>query len=418
MPSTVFPIHHTFGPLALEGQCALASLLSYQPWKLVHGKEVESLRTELSLHFGRSVSLFARGRDALIGVLRALNLKLGEEVIIQGYTCVVVPNAIHVMSGVPVYCDIERDTLSLDLNKLQSLITHRTRAIICQHTFGIPANTERLRAICDKRGIVLIEDCAHIIPEDLRAERQKQRPIGIHGDVCILSFGRDKAISGVTGGCALTQHPDLAARIIHAEREAQSFSLLRSWNHLRYPLRYRLAKKFWGGNVGKAYLKYLQVTHQLPPILSPQEKDGAALPTIFRIPNACAALALQQLRELRSINEHRRKMTALCLRRVQQEGWAYPEAITPNLPLQKFPVFASDADRIRQTLKAEQIHLTDGWNRAVVNPESVDQEAAGYASGSCPVSEDIARHIISIPTHPTTSTEQVEYVLNALQSSI
>src|SRR3989344_4808478 len=185
MKPVSFPIHHTFGPLVTPTQWRLAFRLQFQPWKWREGAERETLRSELSRSFASSAALFGSGRDALLASLRALELKSGEEVIIQAFTCVVVPNAVHAAGGVPVYADIDPETLNLDLEKIQRSITPRTRAVICQHTFGIPVDTKRLRAICDKRKIALIEDAAHVIPENGGVGSG----IGAHSDVLIFSFG-------------------------------------------------------------------------------------------------------------------------------------------------------------------------------------------------------------------------------------
>ena len=95
MSKVAFPIHHTFGPLVTREQWKLAFQLQFEPWRWHKGPEIEEFRSELSHNFGASVSLFATGRDALLAVLRSLDLSTGDEVIIQAYTCVVVPNAVH-----------------------------------------------------------------------------------------------------------------------------------------------------------------------------------------------------------------------------------------------------------------------------------------------------------------------------------
>lgn len=414
MNNVTFPIHHTFGPLATDPQCVLSKHLLHRPWQWKHGKAVEELRMELSIRFGRSAALFDTGRNALLATLRALELRQGEEVIIPGLTCVVVPNAIHVLGGVPKYCDIEEETLGMHLDKLQGLITHRTRAVICQHTFGIPENTERLRAICSKRNLILIEDCAHVIPEDPARERQQPRPVGMLGDVLIFSFGRDKAISGVSGGAALTQHPDLAMKIASQERTARSCSFWHIHNLLAYPIRYRRAKKYWMNGIGKIYLRALRLCRCLPLILTADEKRGNANGTLRRIPNACAALALQQLASVASFNEHRRNLTKLYLRIAQERGWVYPALISETMPLQKFPMYLEEPHVVRSALKLQQIYLDDGWSGAVVNPKTVDPAAAGYARGMCPVADRIASHLLTLPTHPTMSEEQMKALIDLL----
>ncbi len=418
-----FPIHHTFGPLVTEEQWKLAFRLQCEPWRWQEGPECETLRSELSRSFGASVSLFGSGRDALLASLRALELKAGEEVIVQGFTCIVVPNAIHAAGGVPVYADIDPQTLNLDLEKVQRSITSRTRAVICQHTFGISVDTKRLRAICDKRKLALIEDAAHVIPDSggnaqlsLIKAPSAGGGIGMYGDVLIFSFGRDKAISGVTGGAALTRHPYLAERLHRMEEGAVVLSHWQILNYLGYPLRYHFAKMIWGTKLAKAYLQAIRLLRLLPAVLTQEEKEGRMGVLIHRLPNVCAALALQQLRMLSSFNDHRRKLTALYGKSAREHGWQVPSGATGAKALQKFPLFVKDALSVREKLKREHIYLDDGWHSAVINPPSVQGEAAGYLQGSCPLAEDVAAHILTLPTHPTMTEEQAKYLVHALGS--
>lgn len=429
MPRVTFPIHHTFGPLVTSEQWKLAFRLQFQPHRWMKGPETEQLRSELSTGFGMSVSLFASGREALLAVLRALDLQLGDEVIIQAYTCVVVPNAVHVSGANAVFCDIDPHTLNLDLNRLQARITPRTKAVICQHTFGIPMDTKKLRAICDRRRLVLIEDCAHIIPDSgsslqlsLIESPAGAEGVGVHGDALIMSFGRDKSISGVTGGAVLTRHRELAKPVSDAERTADQLTKWQVLNLINYPLRYHTAKLLWklpmGGAVAKGYLRWSQFMGLLPQVYAKGEKEGKMSITLRKLPNACAALALQQIKKISSFNAHRRKLSKLYADAAREGEWNVPEGVKKSIALQKFPVFARNAEKLRLELKREQIYLDDGWCSSVVNPGSVDQEKAGYAPGSCPVAEDVARHIVTLPTHPTTNEGQARYLIHALRSHL
>ncbi|MFA5799600.1 MAG: DegT/DnrJ/EryC1/StrS family aminotransferase, partial [Candidatus Peribacteraceae bacterium] len=131
------PIHHTYGPHVDRAYLRRVLALSYAPWAYRRGRSTELLRKALEEKFHRATILFASGREALLALFYAIDLKPGEEVIVQGYTCVVVPNAVSAAGGVPVFADIDCETLNLDPRSIGQLITPRTRAIICQHTFGI-----------------------------------------------------------------------------------------------------------------------------------------------------------------------------------------------------------------------------------------------------------------------------------------
>lgn len=359
--------------------------------------------------FGGEAHLFASGREALFAILKSLQFQKDEEVIVQGYTCIVVPNAILAAGMVPVYADIDADTLNLNLEEVERLITPKTRAVICQHTFGIPAYTKKLRELCDRHSLVLIEDCAHVMPD-----ASGPADIGHSGDVLFFSFGRDKAISGVAGGAAVCRRNDICMDLERMSKEAESFGTLRIKALLQYPSLYALSRPLYGIGIGKALLAVFGKLRMLVPIVTTGEKNGKMNPTLHRMPNACAILALDQLHHLKDINDHRRMLTRLYFEELSAAGVPLLLGVTPDLPLQKFPLFTAHAERIRQTLKQQNIHLHDGWTGCVICPPNADQEAVGYNDGDDPSADMAGQQILSLPTHPGTSVADANILLKKL----
>ncbi|MDD4628740.1 MAG: aminotransferase class I/II-fold pyridoxal phosphate-dependent enzyme [Candidatus Peribacteraceae bacterium] len=403
------PIHHTFAP-HVNCRYVLRTLsLLFRPWKWKNGSARENLRTELQKRFSADAFLFASGREAMLALLRALGGPVGEEVIVQAYTCVVLPNAIQAAGKVPVYAEIGRETLNIDCDELEKAITPRTRAVICQHTFGIPADTERLREICTRRNLLLIEDCAHIIPDETGPAA-----IGKHGDFVLLSFGRDKAVSGITGGAILSRKTETSARLGEEEAHAVSFGLIRIKRLLLYPLVYTCARPFYGLGIGKAFLVFSRRIGALVPILDGEEKKGTMKPILHTLPNACASLALSSLNNLRQINDHRRALTSLYQEEGKKLSWPMLSGALADLPLQKFPLFVKGADEIRRKLKKRNIHLDDGWTGCVVCPRGIDFDPVNYVPGSDPEAEAVCEKILSLPTHPTMTEKQARKMIAAL----
>ncbi|MBT3292732.1 aminotransferase class I/II-fold pyridoxal phosphate-dependent enzyme [Candidatus Peregrinibacteria bacterium] len=406
------PIHHSFGPHATVKVCMQAKFLMCVPWKWKNGKSIQRLKDVISNKFEiQNVSLFATGRESLLAVLKACNLQTGEEVIIQGYTCSVVPSAIHAAKGVPVYADIDKNTLNMTTESVEALINSRTKAVICQHTFGIPAPVKDLRSICNEHGILLIEDCAHIMPDENGPEE-----IGKYGDYVFFSFGRDKAISGVSGGAAASRNPEGSVKLESEENQANQLSSYTIFRLLFYPCIYVIAKQFYGLGIGKALLVLFRKVGALMPYVSKDEKQGHMSPMINKLPNACSALALKQIKQLQKINNHRRKLTEYYLNESKELNLDYPQNITNNMPLQKFPIFIDDADLIRQQLKSKNVYLDDGWTGSAVCPRSSNLSAANYEKNSCTVAEQCAINILSLPTHPTMKIKQAKRLMRLLSS--
>ncbi|HAI98343.1 TPA: hypothetical protein DCL30_02230 [Candidatus Peribacteria bacterium] len=403
------PIHHTFAPHVTFRTVLRSLALILTPFRWKRGAAVESLRHALADTFHAEAFLFSSGREALLALLKALDLRAGEEVIIQGYTCVVLPNAIHATGAVTVYVDIDYHSLNMSVDAVEHAFTPRTRAVICQHTFGIPSDVSALRELCDRHHAVLIEDCAHVMPDP-----SGPSAISSRGDFILFSFGRDKAISGITGGAILSRKSDVSKRLKEEEDRATDLSSLRIARLLAYPATYFTARLLFAVGLGRIFLKCAQLLGLLVPILRREEKRGYMSPLLTRLPNACAALALDSFRHLRPINDHRRALTRFYLAEGRTRGWSLLSSISEDLPLQKFPLFTKNADRIRRSLKRQNIHLDDGWTTCVVCPPSADPLLAAYDPQSDPEAEAACEKILTLPTHPTMTLSQARRLTEIL----
>jgi dTDP-4-amino-4,6-dideoxygalactose transaminase len=371
------------------------------------------LKRELEKKFDGTTVLFGSGRESLLALLMSLDAKPEDEVILQGYTCVVVPNAIQAAGLVPVYVDIDQDTLNLSMDTVKEAITPKTRAIICQHTFGVPADTKALRTICDDHKIFFIEDCAHVLPDE-----KGPSEIGRLGDALILSFGRDKAISGVSGGAVICRKSEVTKKILSLQSSARDLSFWTIMKFLEYPQIYAFCRPFYGLWIGKVKLALLGKLGFLVPILSKEEKHGHMEKVFTRMPNACAYLAVRQLHQLQQINDHRRMLTAWYETKLKGMKVTIPSGIHHDLPLQKFPVFINSAPRIRAALKKKNIYLEDGWSGCVVCPANVEVSETGYEQGLDPEAEKVCTGILSLPTHPGMTVNDAEFLIQSLRPFI
>lgn len=408
------PIHHTFGPHVDREYLRRTLALSYRPWAYRKGPERDLLRRDLKARYGYETSLFSTGREALLALLRSFNLPTGAEVIVQGFTCVVVPNAVKAAGLKPVYADIDPDTLNLTPLTASAVASPLTRVVICQHTFGLPSPVEDLKVLCDRQGWILVEDCAHVLPD-------RSGPEGIlrYADHAICSFGRDKAVSGISGGAALTKDPHVAERLADTERKAKEVPFVEAVRLLEYPSRMaHIVRPLTGLKLAGPVLALKKLLGLFLPVLSEEEKAGRMPRTLRKMPNACATLARWQLGQLERINDHRRTLTQRYLEAAGRHGWPVFRGIRASLPLQKFPLFVRDAAAIRRSLKSSNIHLDDGWTGCVVCPDSCDLAAAGYKPGSDPKAEAAATGLLSLPTHPTMTTTQADELCTMLSARL
>lgn len=147
---------------------------------------------------------------ALEAIALLLDIQQGDEVILPSFTFVSSANAFVSHGAVPVFVDIERDTLNLDLDQVERAITPKTKAVIAVHYAGHACDLNRLRSICDRHKIYLIEDAAMAFGNTL-----EEKPLGSIGDFGVISFDITKQISAVQGGLLLVNNPAFAQRANH-----------------------------------------------------------------------------------------------------------------------------------------------------------------------------------------------------------
>ncbi|MCG9023861.1 aminotransferase class I/II-fold pyridoxal phosphate-dependent enzyme, partial [Laribacter hongkongensis] len=164
---------------------------------------------------GGTARAFMGGRAALLAVVRALGLGQGDEVIVPAFSCQCVANAIRFAGASVRYADIETDSFGLDLDATRAALGPATRAILLQHTFGLPSrDTAGLLQLAHERGLWVIEDCAHAL-----GARWQGRLLGTLGDAAVFSFERSKIITCIHGGMAVVHDPYAADQLARlAER--------------------------------------------------------------------------------------------------------------------------------------------------------------------------------------------------------
>ena len=176
-------------------------------WLTNMGPKHEALREQLKELMGvDNVELMTNGHMALELSLQALNLQ--GEVITTPFTFASTTHAI-VRNGLkPVFCDINPVDYTMDVTKIESLITDRTCAIMPVHVYGNVCNVEEIERIARKYGLKVIYDAAHTF-----GETYKGQGIGSFGDVSCFSFHATKVFNTVEGGCVCFKEPEFGSKL-------------------------------------------------------------------------------------------------------------------------------------------------------------------------------------------------------------
>ena len=216
------PIFTSLTPNAQAGDIFLNLFLLTSPGLWQRGKSITELEDEFRKFLGTEyVFSFDSGRTSLFSILKALHLEQGSEVLLQSYTCVAVPDPVLWAGLTPVYVDIEKETLNMSAADLEKKITFKSKVLIIQHTFGFPADIEKLIQIAKSKGLFVIEDCAHALGATYSSSSSPEasKPVGSFGDAAFFSFGRDKAISSTFGSVVVTKNKTRRMRMIFPPRK-------------------------------------------------------------------------------------------------------------------------------------------------------------------------------------------------------
>ncbi len=354
--------------------------LILQPWRYLDKAPQEKLKRKLLDFTGRKhVVLFESGRAAEYFLLKALNIGESDEVIIQAFTCVAVPNSILWNRAKVVYCDID-DTLNLDPAKLEKLITKKTKVVIVQHTFGTPADTNQIKKICSKNKVLLVEDLAHGFGNPL---------LGNNGTAAFLSFGRDKTISGIWGGAVVTDDKTLGDRLEDLSNDLPQYKRAWVFEQLLFILVvYFILQAYSFLGIGKLAHKLFRQINLLPKVLDSSEKEGHKQEIFYRgMPGALSELTIYQLSKLKKFVEHRKQLAK-----------TYGD-FNDNSSYLRYSIFVDDPSGLRSFAAKKNIFLGD-WYDNVIAPKGVNLEAVGYKMGSCVKAEEIVKKIVNLPTNP------------------
>lgn len=157
-----------------------------------HNELENAIKQELKVP---NAKLFNNGTIALLTSIKALNLPYGSEVITTPFTFAATPHCISWNGLKPVFCDIEPQTMTINADKIESLITPKTSAILGVHVYGFPCNVDKIDKIARKHNLKVIYDAAHAFSTELDGVS-----IGNFGDITMFSFHATKLFNTIEGG--------------------------------------------------------------------------------------------------------------------------------------------------------------------------------------------------------------------------
>ncbi|MGB8772443.1 MAG: DegT/DnrJ/EryC1/StrS family aminotransferase [Candidatus Korobacteraceae bacterium] len=174
--------------------------------KLSIGPKLEEFEHAIAEYAGVSHAVaVSSGTGGLHLCVRALGIGEGDEVIVPSFTFIAAANVIRYERGIPVFVDVDPETLNLDPNLIETAITPRTRAILVVHTFGCPADLSAILDIAQRHHLLVIEDACEAIGAEYDG-----RKVGGLGEAGVFAFYPNKQITTGEGGVIVTENPEVA----------------------------------------------------------------------------------------------------------------------------------------------------------------------------------------------------------------
>lgn len=333
------------------------------------GENVRGLEEEIARFIGTGFGVgVASGTDALELSLMALGIGEGDEVITTPFTFIATAEAICAVGAKPVFCDINLDDYNIDPKEVLKKITKKTKAVMPVHLYGQACRMDELCEITKEYKIKMVEDCAQAIGAEYKGKK-----VGSFGDCAGFSFFPSKNLGAYgDGGMVLTNNPEAAATL----------KMLRAHGS---------SKKYFHKIKGRN----------------------------SRLDELQAAILRVKLKKISEWNQARIKYAnlydTLFTKQKLEKEIALPKSQEDCLHIYHlYCIRVKNRDKLKEFLAGE------GVASAIHYPLGVHLQEVyknlGYKSGDLPNSELASSGILALPLYPEMSVEQIEYVVDKINS--
>ena len=406
------PISISLSPNVQKDDVRLALKLIFQPWKWKNGKAIKRLEDQFKKYLGVKYAFsFNSGRSAFFAILKAVEQEKASDALLQAVTCNAVPNPSLWAGLKPIYVDCRND-YNIDVEDLKKKITLNTNVLVVQHTFGLPANMNDILKLAKENNITVIEDCAHALGAEFEGKK-----LGTMGKAGFFSFSRDKVISCVYGGMAVTNDDQIGKKLEELQKQWGKPSLFWTRQQLVHPiiLSYIILPLYSFLDLGKIVLILSQWIHLLSKAVSWKEKRGLK-PDYFpkALPNALALMAERQFGKLHLFYDHRHELSQYYYQELQNTAFVLPD-MRQKQSFLRFVVQHPKAHDIIYTAWHKENMLIGDWYTTAIAPDDTSMEEMKYEEGSCKNAEALAKITLNLPTHINISMKDAKRIVDFLK---
>ena len=337
------------------------------------GDQVKEFEDQLSELFGRPVVCVVNGTAALHLALQAIGLNIGDEVLVQSLTYVASVQAITSTNAKPVFCDINSETLTIDLEDAEKRITSKTKAIMPVHYAGGVGNLEEIYSFAKKHNLRVIEDSAHAF-----GTIYSNKLVGSFGDISCFSFDGIKNITSGEGGCIVTDDIEVIrkikdSRLLGVEKDTENrFAGKRSWE-------FDVKKQGWR----------------------------------YHMSNIMAAIGIEQLKRIEEFSRKRKNYSKLYAELLSVNKYiSFPKINYDSALMHIFPVIIDktfDRDEIRKLLQDKGIQTGIHYY-----PNHLLSYFFEESNSFLKNTEEIYSKLITLPLHPDLSIDDIKFITDTI----
>ncbi|NMC04196.1 MAG: DegT/DnrJ/EryC1/StrS family aminotransferase [Candidatus Lokiarchaeota archaeon] len=329
------------------------------------GKNVKALEEEFARYIGaKHARAVNNGTAALICALYGVGIKPGDEVLVPSFTFIATSNTILECGAKPVFVDVDRGTFNMSVEDAKKKVTKKTRAIMPVHLYGLSVDMDGLKEIATKNNLKIIEDACQA-----HGAGYKGKKVGGIGDVAAFSLYPTKnMVCGGEGGIVTTNDDEVMNRV-------------------------------------KLYANHGQA----------QKYVHASIGFNFRMQEVNGVIARASLKLLDANNKKRQENAAFY--NAAFKGVSQVE--TPIVPAgyehvyHQYTLKVKNRDKLAQHLQKNEIGY--GIHYGIPIHEQQSMKSAGITA-RLPVTEALAKEVISLPVHPLLSREQLDFVAKTIKS--
>lgn len=327
------------------------------------GESIKTFEEEFSNYCGTKYCIgCGNGLDALSIILRGYDIGEGDEVIVPSNTYIATALAVSYVGAKVVFVEPDIENFNIDTNRIEAAITEKTKAVIAVHLYGRPAEVDKIKVLCKKHNIKLIEDAAQA-----HGAVYKGKKTGSFGDAAGFSFYPGKNLGALgDGGAILTNDSSLTEKV----------KAIRNY-----------------GSIIKYHNEYKGVNSRLDEIQ--------------------AEFLKVKLKYLDKWNSDRQKSAKLYLEKINNKKIILPKIKSVQESIwHVFPVRSEYRDELAEFLK------DNGIDTLIHYPIPIHLQQAykdlGYKLGDFPVAEEISRTVLSLPMWYGINEEEINYIIDTL----